>query len=176
MVLSPFLHALYEQDILREPTLRATNDWNSRKLLYHIRQSLRDLQVVFIFMNGTVASVECHFVLQGYGIVTLYVFSNQSGTPKDCVSCWWQSSHRSYEPCSFNHCARKRIERRTGFFILTPAMCRELDSLLEAIRLKTAAVTREIRNEALPQPIWQKLRALQAAIDTLLVRLGASQQ
>ncbi|KAJ5425309.1 hypothetical protein N7465_000379 [Penicillium sp. CMV-2018d] len=89
MISSPSLQTLYQEEMVREPTLRETIHWGGEEFFQAIGESIRRVEALFIFMTGVRPNVQCDYCLQGYGVFPVCIVSHQPGVPNDCANCWW---------------------------------------------------------------------------------------
>ncbi|KUM55626.1 hypothetical protein ACN42_g11623 [Penicillium freii] len=175
MILSPTLQTLYQEEMVREPTLRETIHWGGEEFFQAIGESIRRVEALFIFMTGVRPNVQCDYCLQGYGVFPVCIANHQPGVPNNCANCWWAGSN-GHQQCSFNYPVvnpfAARVIPNRGLSNMTPAMRGDFDRLLRPVRTATAALAEQAEDGTLPQAHRDSIRALKAAVDSLVARFG----
>ncbi|KAJ5426133.1 hypothetical protein N7465_001203 [Penicillium sp. CMV-2018d] len=93
-----------------------------------------------------------------------------------CAYCWWAGSD-GLQQCSFNYPVvnpfAQRVIPNRGLSNMTPAMRRDFDRLLQPVRTAIAAVAEQTEDSTLPQAHRDRIRALKAAVDSLVARFDS---
>ncbi|KAJ5507854.1 hypothetical protein N7527_009997 [Penicillium freii] len=164
MILSPTLQTLYQEEMVREPTLRETIHWGGEEFFQAIGESIRRVEALFIFMTGVRPNVQCDYCLQGYGVFPVCIVNHQPGVPNNCANCWWAGSN-GHQQCSFNYPVVNPFAAR-----VIPNRGLSNMNTRYAWRLRSSFTTPE--DGTLPQAHRDSIRALKAAVDSLVARFG----
>ena len=91
---------LGRQNILREPTFRASWEANPGDVYASIGTRCIHVEALWIFMTGAVQAGTCARCLDHEGPFPFCVVNPHRGSCNQCANCWWVAGHRKRAGCS----------------------------------------------------------------------------